>query len=78
MFKRLFWFAIGTVSGIVLATKAHSYVKARVPKHTREFILGEDQDNIPSKTLQGLLRDFSSLQSRREEELDNYFADKFR
>ena len=48
MFKRIFWMGLGVTAGVVLVTKAEAYVRANTPKRAREFVLGEDQDQVAS------------------------------
>ena len=57
MFKRIFWVGVGVAIGIVAVTKAQAYVKANTPDAARQFLLGPDQDNVPMKTLEGLLKE---------------------
>ena len=49
MFKRIFWMGLGVTAGVVLVTKAEAYVRANTPKRAREFVLGEDQDQVASR-----------------------------
>ena len=59
MFKRIFWVGVGVAIGIVAVTKAQAYVKANTPDAARQFLLGPDQDNVPMKTLEGLVNEFN-------------------
>ena len=60
MFKRIFWVGVGVAIGIVAVTKAQAYVKANTPDAARQFLLGPDQDNVPMKTLEGLVNEFNA------------------
>ena len=63
MFKRIFWVGVGVAIGIVAVTKAQAYVKANTPDAARQFLLGPDQDNVPMKTLEGLVNEFNAQPS---------------
>ena len=69
MFKRLFWLGAGIATGLVLAAKAQSYVKAHTPDGARQFVLGPDQDNVTIRTLAALWEDFNAAREAREREL---------
>ena len=56
--------------GIVAVTKAQAYVKANTPDAARQFLLGPDQDNVPMKTLEGLVNEFNATRRAREAELN--------
>ncbi len=77
MFKRIFWFAVGFAAGVITVSKASSYVKAHTPQGAREFILGADQDNVPMRTLSGLVEDFMKYQKQREDELNKQYITKY-
>ena len=66
MFKRIFWVGVGVAIGIVAVTKAQAYVKANTPDAARQFLLGPDQDNVPMKTLEGLVNEFNATRRARE------------
>ena len=65
MFKRIFWVGVGVAIGIVAVTKAQAYVKANTPDAARQFLLGPDQDNVPMKTLEGLVNEFNATRRAR-------------
>ena len=77
MFKRIFWLGLGVTAGVVLVTKAEAYVRANTPKRAREFVLGEDQDQVASRTLSGLVRQFTQTMQERQDELDRRYLDRF-
>ena len=77
MFKRIFWMGLGVTAGVVLVTKAEAYVRANTPKRAREFVLGEDQDQVASRTLAGLVRQFTQTMQERQDELDRRYLDRF-
>lgn len=77
MFKRIFWMGLGVTAGVVLVTKAEAYVRANTPKRAREFVLGEDQDQVASRTLSGLVRQLTQTMHQRQEELDRRYLDRF-
>ena len=60
MFKRIFWVGVGVAIGVMAVTKAQAYVKANTPDAARQFLLGPDQDNVPMKTLEGLVNEFNA------------------
>lgn len=74
MFKRVFWFGVGVVAGVVLASKAQAYVKANTPDSTRQFLLGRDQDHVPMRTLEGLVGEFNATRQAREDELNERYV----
>ena len=63
MFKRIFWVGVGVAIGVMAVTKAQAYVKANTPDAARQFLLGPDQDNVPMKTLEGLVSSIVSTLS---------------
>ena len=73
MFKRIFWVGVGVAIGIVAVTKAQAYVKANTPDAARQFLLGPDQDNVPMKTLEGLVNEFNATRRAREAELNQHY-----
>ena len=75
MFKRIFWVGVGVAIGIVAVTKAQAYVKANTPDAARQFLLGPDQDNVPMKTLEGLVNEFNATRRAREAELNRQPTD---
>ncbi len=77
MLKRLFWFGLGFAAGVVAAAKANAYVRDHTPKHAREFIMGEDQDRVAMRTLQGLFQEFNAYRTEREDQLNSDFVKKF-
>ena len=77
MFKRIFWMGLGVTAGVVLVTKAEAYVRANTPKRAREFVLGEDQDQVASRTLSGLVSQFTQTMYQRQDELDRRYLDRF-
>ena len=77
MFKRIFWMGLGVTAGVVLVTKAEAYVRANTPKRAREFVLGEDQDQVASRTLSGLVHQFTQIMHQRQDELDRRYLDRF-
>ncbi len=77
MFKRIFWMGLGVTAGVVLVTKAEAYVRANTPKRAREFVLGEDQDQVASRTLSGLVHQFTQTMHQRQDELDRRYLDRF-
>ncbi|MCX8643604.1 hypothetical protein J3T92_04070 [Bifidobacterium sp. B4081] len=77
MFKRIFWMGLGVTAGVVLVTKAEAYVRANTPKRAREFVLGEDQDQVASRTLSGLVRQFTQTMHQRQDELGRRYLDRF-
>lgn len=77
MFKRLFWIGVGAAAGVILVSKAEAYVRANTPKRAREFIMGEDQDRVPQRTLAGLVAEFTTAMRYREEELNRRYTDRF-
>ena len=77
MFKRIFWLGLGVTTGVVLVTKAEAYVRANTPKRAREFVLGEDQDQVATRTLSGLVRQFTQTMQERQDELDRRYLDRF-
>lgn len=77
MFKRIFWVGLGVAAGVVLVSKAEAYVRANTPKQAREFVFGEDQDQVPKRTLAGLVTEFRSTMNQRQSELDRQYMDRF-
>ena len=77
MFKRIFWMGLGVTAGVVLVTKAEAYVRANTPKRAREFVLGEDQDQVASRTLSELVSQFTQTMHQRQDELDRRYLDRF-
>ena len=73
MFKRIFWVGVGVAIGIVAVTKAQAYVKANA---ARQFLLGPDQDNVPMKTLEGLVNEFNATRRAREAELNRQYIER--
>jgi hypothetical protein len=73
MFKRLFWFVLGFIAGVVAVSKAEAYVRANTPDTARQFVLGPDQDNVAVRTLAGLFNDFNAARASREEELNEKY-----
>ena len=78
MFKRIFWVGVGVAIGIVAVTKAQAYVKANTPDAARQFLLGPDQDNVPMKTLEGLVNEFNATRRAREAELNRQYKEVIR
>lgn len=76
MFKRIFWVGVGVAIGIVAVTKAQAYVKANTPDAARQFLLGPDQDNVPMKTLEGLVNEFNATRRAREAELNRQYIER--
>lgn len=76
MFKRIFWVGVGVAIGIVAVTKAQAYVKANKPDAARQFLLGPDQDNVPMKTLEGLVNEFNATRRAREAELNRQYIER--
>jgi hypothetical protein len=76
MFKRIFWVGVGVAIGIVAVTKAQAYVKANTPDAARQFLLGPDQDNVPMKTLEGLVNEFNATRRAREAELNRQYIEQ--
>ncbi|RBP98339.1 hypothetical protein CRD60_00175 [Bifidobacterium aemilianum] len=76
MFKRIFWVGLGVSLGVVLAAKAQAYVRAKTPDAARQFVLGPDQDHIPSRTLQGLVSEFNATRRAREDELNQHYGER--
>ena len=72
MFKRIFWVGVGVAIGIVAVT----YVKANTPDAARQFLLGPDQDNVPMKTLEGLVNEFNATRRAREAELNRQYIER--
>ena len=62
MFKRIFWVGVGVAIGIVAVTKAQAYVP--------------DQDNVPMKTLEGLVNEFNATRRAREAELNRQYIER--
>lgn len=75
MRKRLFWIAVGTVVGIVVAAKARSYVKAHSPAPVRRAAAGS---HGAVEAVRNLYDDFQQARHTREEELNRQFAERFR
>ena len=75
-FKRIFWVGVGVAIGIVAVTKAQAYVKANTPDAARQFLLGPDQDNVPMKTLEGLVNEFNATRRAREAELNRQYIER--
>ena len=73
MFKRIFWVGVGVAIGIVAVTKAQAYV---TPDAARQFLLGPDQDNVPMKTLEGLVNEFNATRRAREAELNRQYIER--
>ena len=76
MFKRIFWVGVGVAIGIVAVTKAQAYVKANTPDAARQFLLGPDQDNVPMKTLEGLVNEVNATRRAREAELNRQYIER--
>ena len=76
MFKSIFWVGVGVAIGIVAVTKAQAYVKANTPDAARQFLLGPDQDNVPMKTLEGLVNEFNATRRAREAELNRQYIER--
>ena len=74
MFKRIFWVGVGVAIGIVAVTKAQAYVNT--PDAARQFLLGPDQDNVPMKTLEGLVNEFNATRRAREAELNRQYIER--
>lgn len=77
MFKRIFWFSLGFVAGVMTVAKANAYIKDHTPKHAREFVLGPDQENVAMRTLRGLFEDFNSYRKDRESQLNADYVEKY-
>ena len=77
MFKRIFWAGLGVAAGVVLVSKAEAYVRANTPKQAREFVFGADQEQVPQRTLAGLLSEFRSALSQRQSDLNKTYMDRF-
>lgn len=77
MFKRIFWIGAGVVVGVVVASKAQAYVRANTPQKAREFILGQDQDDVAQRTLSGLFQQYQQVMHAREAELNEHYARRF-
>ena len=75
MFKRIFWVGVGVAIGVMAVTKAQAYVKANTPDAARQFLLGPDQDNVPMKTLEGLVNEFNATRRAREAELNRQYIE---
>ena len=67
---------VGVAIGIVAVTKAQAYVKANTPDAARQFLLGPDQDNVPMKTLEGLVNEFNATRRAREAELNRQYIER--
>lgn len=78
MFKRIFWAGLGLVAGVILVSKAESYVRANTPKQAREFVFGEDQEQVPKRTLVGLIEEFQRTMNQRQGELNQHYMERFR
>lgn len=76
MFKRLFWIGLGVVLGVIVVSKARSYIKANTPDAARQFLLGPDLDHVTVRTLKGLLDAFNDARRGREEELNRQYAQR--
>ena len=76
MFKRIFWVGVGVAIGVMAVTKAQAYVKANTPDAARQFLLGPDQDNVPMKTLEGLVNEFNATRRAREAELNRQYTER--
>ncbi|KAA8827123.1 MULTISPECIES: hypothetical protein [Bifidobacterium] len=76
MFKRIFWIGVGVAIGVVAVTKAQAYVRANTPDKARQFLLGPDQDNVPLRTLAGLVDEFNATRRAREAELNRQYIER--
>ena len=75
MFKRIFWVGVGVAIGVMAVTKAQR-MSSNTPDAARQFLLGPDQDNVPMKTLEGLVNEFNATRRAREAELNRQYTER--
>lgn len=73
--KKLFYFSLGAVIGVVMVSKARSYVKSRLPRKASSFLFS-DEENLPATTLSVLLQEFSLAMEEKEKQLADKFLNK--
>ena len=77
MFKRIFWVGVGRGHRNRCRHQGTGLCQGQYAcDAARQFLLGPDQDNVPMKTLEGLVNEFNATRRAREAELNRQYIER--